>query len=104
MIITASDMIAEKRVVKTLGLVKGNCVRAQNLGKDLLVFFHNLAGGEIETYTKLLAELREQAKDRMIAQAEQFGANAIVNVRYSTSYIMGGAAEFLAYGTAVVVE
>ena len=104
MVITASDMIAEKRVVKTLGLVKGNSVRARNLGKDLLAFFHNLAGGEIEAYTKLLAELREQSKERMIAQAEQFGANAIVNVRYSTSYLMGGAAEFLAYGTAVIVE
>ena len=104
MIITASDMLAEKRIVKTLGLVKGNCVRAQNLGKDLLAFFHNLAGGEIETYTKLLAELREQAKDRMIAQAERLGANAVLNVRYSTSYVMGSAAEFLAYGTAVVVE
>lgn len=104
MVIAASDMIAEKRVVKTLGLVKGNSVRARNLGKDLLAFFHNLAGGEIEAYTKLLAELREQSKERMIAQAEQFGANAIVNVRYSTSYLMGGAAEFLAYGTAVIVE
>jgi uncharacterized protein YbjQ (UPF0145 family) len=104
MIITASDMLAEKRIVKTLGLVKGNCVRAQNLGKNLLAFFHNLAGGEVETYTKLLAELREQAKDRMIAQALRLGANAIVNVRYSTSYVMGGVAEFLAYGTAVVVE
>lgn len=104
MVITASDMIADKRVVKTFGLVKGNSVRARNLGKDLLAFFHNLAGGEIEAYTKLLAELREQSKERMIAQAEQFGANAIVNVRYSTSYLMGGAAEFLAYGTAVIVE
>ena len=104
MIITASDMLAEKRIVKTLGLVKGNSIRARNLGRDLLAFFYNLAGGEIEAYTKLLAELREQAKDRMIAQAVRLGANAVLNVRYSTSYVMGGAAEFLAYGTAVVVE
>lgn len=104
MIITASALIAEKRIVKTLGLVKGSTARARHLGKDLLSFFHNVTGGEIEMYTKLLAESREQAKARMIVQAERLGANAIVEVHYSTSYIMGGAAEFLAYGTAVMIE
>jgi uncharacterized protein YbjQ (UPF0145 family) len=104
MIITSSDVIAGKRVVKTLGLVKGNTLRARHIGKDILAVLKNITGGEIEEYTKMLAESREQAKDRMIAQAEQLGATAVVDVRYATSYIMGNAAEILAYGTAVVVE
>jgi uncharacterized protein YbjQ (UPF0145 family) len=104
MIIASSDVIAGKQVVKTLGLVKGNTIRARHIGKDILAVLKNITGGEIEEYTKMLAESREQAKGRMIVQAELLGANAIVDVRFSTSYIMGNAAEILAYGTAVVVE
>lgn len=104
MMVTSSSMIAGKRIVKTLGMVKGNAVRARHIGKDILAVFKNIIGGEIEEYTKLLAESRDQSLDRMIADAAQLGANAVVDVRFSTSYIMANAAEILAYGTAVVVE
>ncbi|MDZ7288960.1 MAG: YbjQ family protein [candidate division KSB1 bacterium] len=104
MIVVTSSAIAGKKIVKTLGTVKGNAVRARHIGKDILAVFKNILGGEIEEYTKLLAESREQSIDRMIAHAEQLGANAIVDMRFSTSYIMASAAEILAYGTAVVVE
>ncbi|RMD95431.1 MAG: YbjQ family protein [Calditrichaeota bacterium] len=104
MIIVPSSTIAGKKIVKTLGLVKGNTIRARHIGKDILAGLKNLVGGEIEEYTKLMAEAREQAIDRMIASAKEMGANAVVNVRFSTSYIMGMASEILVYGTAVVVE
>lgn len=104
MITTSSSTIAGKRVVKTLGMVTGNAVRARHVGKDILAVFKNIIGGEIEEYTKLLAESREQSLDRMIARAKELGANAVVDVRFGTSQIMGAAAEILAYGTAVVVE
>lgn len=104
MIVTSSSTIAGKRIVKTLGMVKGNAVRARHIGKDIMAVFKNIVGGEIEEYTKLLAESRDQSVDRMIADAERLGANAVVDVRFSTSYIMANAAEILAYGTAVVVE
>lgn len=104
MIVTTSDYIAGKRVVKTLGLVKGNTIRARHLGRDIAALLRNVVGGEIMEYTKLIAEAREQAYDRMVADAEQLGANAVIMVRFSTSEIMQGAAELLAYGTAVVVE
>ena len=104
MIITSSDIIAGKRVVKTLGLVKGNTVRARHIGKDILATLKNMTGGEIEEYTKLLAQSRDQGKDRMISQAEQLGANAVINVRFTTSAVTGGAAELYAYGTAVILE
>lgn len=104
MIVVTSSTIAGKRIVKTIGMVKGNAVRARHIGKDILAVFKNIVGGEIEEYTKLLAESREQSVDRMIAEAEKLGANAIVDTRFSTSYIMANAAEILAFGTAVVVE
>ncbi len=104
MIIASSSTIAGKRIVKTLAMVKGNTVRARHIGKDIVAVFKNIVGGEIEEYTKLLAESRDQSLDRMIADAQQLGANAIVDVRFSTSYIMANAAEILVYGTAVVVE
>ena len=104
MIIATSSSIAGKKIVKTIGLVRGNTVRARHLGKDILAVLKNVVGGEIEEYTKLLAESREQSIDRMVAEAEQLGANAIVDARFSTSYVMGAAAEILVYGTAVVVE
>lgn len=104
MIVVSSSTVAGKRTVKTLGMVKGNAVRARHIGKDILAVFKNIVGGEIEEYTKLLAESREQSIDRMMVEAEKLGANAVVDTRFSTSYIMANAAEILAYGTAVVVE
>ncbi len=103
-IVVTSPEIAGKRIVKTLGLVRGNTIRARHLGKDIMAGLRNLVGGEIHEYAKLLAESREQSLDRMITEAEQLRANAIVSVRFATSVIMGGAAEMLAYGTAVVLE
>ncbi len=104
MIVTTSSTIAGKRIAKTHGIVQGNTVRARHIGKDIVAVFKNILGGEIEEYTKLLAESREQSIDRMIARAVELGANAIVDVRFSTSYIMANAAEILVYGTAVSVE
>lgn len=104
MIVASSSTIAGKRTTKTLGIVRGNTIRARHLGKDIVAAFKNILGGEIEEYTKLMAESRDQAIDRMIKQAEQLGANAIVDTRFSTSYIMANAAEILVFGTAVVVE
>jgi len=104
MIVVTSSAIAGKNIVKTLGLVRGNTIRARHVGKDILAGFKNILGGEIEEYTKLMGEAREQALDRMIAAAEELGANAVVDVRFSTSYIMGAASEILAFGTAVVVQ
>ncbi len=104
MILVNTEDIAHKKIVKSLSLVKGNTIRARNLGRDIVAEFKNLLGGEIEEYTKLLGESREQALDRMEAEAEEMGANAVVNIRFSTSEIMNGAAEIMAYGTAVVVE
>lgn len=104
MIVTSSSTIAGKKIVKTLGMVKGNTVRARHIGKDILAVLKNIVGGEIEEYTKLLAESRDQAIDRMIADAENLGANAVVDVRFATSYIMTSAAEILVFGTGVVIQ
>lgn len=104
MIITTSEQLSDHRVTRTLGLVRGNTVRARHAGRDIMAAARNLVGGEVAEYTKLLAESREQALDRMAAEAEALGANAIVGVRFSTSMVMSSSAELLAYGTAVVVE
>jgi uncharacterized protein YbjQ (UPF0145 family) len=104
MIITPASTIVGHRVVKTLGLVRGNTIRARHVGKDILAVLKNVVGGEIEEYTKMIAEAREQAVDRMIAQAKDMGADAITDVNFSTAYVMGAASEILAYGNAVVVE
>ncbi|MDQ7054255.1 MAG: YbjQ family protein [candidate division KSB1 bacterium] len=104
MIVVTSSEIAGKKIVKTLGLVRGNTIRARHLGKDIIAGLKNIVGGEIEEYTKLLAEAREQALDRMKTAAAEMGANAVIDVRFSTSYVMGMASEILAYGTAVVVH
>ena len=104
MIVVTSPHIQGKRIVKTLGLVRGNTVRCRHIGKDILAVLRNVVGGEVEEYTKMLAESREQAIDRMIYDAQRLGANAIVDVRFGTSATMAGAAELLAYGTAVIVE
>lgn len=104
MIVTPASSIAGYRVVKTLGLVRGNTIRARHVGRDILAALKNLVGGEIEEYTKMMAEAREQSLDRMAAEARTLGGNAITDVRFSTSYIMGAASEILAFGNAVVIE
>lgn len=101
MLVTTQDNFADYEIVETLGLVKGNTIRARHVGKDILAGLRNLVGGEITEYTKMLAESREQAIDRMIANAEKLGANGIVCMRFTTSSVMAGSAELLAYGTAV---
>jgi uncharacterized protein YbjQ (UPF0145 family) len=104
MLVTTISEIPGKRIVKVLGLVRGNTVRARHVGHDIVAGLRNLVGGEVTDYTKMLAECREQALDRMVAQAEANGANAVVCVRFMTSEVMEHAAELLAYGTAVLVE
>ncbi len=104
MIVVTAAEISGKRIVHTLGLVRGNTIRARHVGKDILAVFRNLAGGEIHEYTKMLAEAREQSIDRLVEDAEALGANAVVSMRFQTSMIQTGAAEMLCYGTAVIVE
>jgi uncharacterized protein YbjQ (UPF0145 family) len=104
MIVVTTPEISGKRIVRTLGLVRANTIRARHVGKDILAIFRNLAGGEIHEYTKMLAEAREQSIDRLLEEAEALGANAVVGLRFQTSMIQTGAAEMLCYGTAVVVE
>lgn len=104
MIITTSDTIAGKTIRESKGLVRGNTIRARHVGHDLMASLRGVVGGEITNYTKMLAESREQAIDRMIEEAESIGANAVVGLRFSTSMIMQQAAEILAYGTGVVIE
>jgi len=104
MIIVTSETIPGYRLVKCCGLVRGNTVRARHVGKDIMAGLRNIVGGEIHEYGKLIAESREQAIDRMCREAEQLGANAVIAVRFTTSVIVGGAAELLAVGTAVVAE
>ena len=104
MIVTTSAQIEGKAIKKTIGLVKGNTIRARHLGKDIMAGFRGMVGGEITEYTKMMAEAREQAIHRMMEDAEQKGANAVVSMRFTTSMIMQNAAEILAYGTGVVVE
>jgi uncharacterized protein YbjQ (UPF0145 family) len=103
-LLTTIDQPPDRRVVRVLGVVRGNAVRARHVGRDILAGLRNLVGGEIREYTKLLAESREQALDRMADQAASLGANAVVGLRFTTSVVMGGAAELLAYGTAVVLD
>lgn len=99
-----TDALPGYRIVEVVGIVRGNTIRARHVGRDILAGFQNLLGGEIRDYTKLMGESREQAIDRMAEQAMQQGANAIVGVRMTTSTLMGGAAELVAYGTGVKVE
>jgi uncharacterized protein YbjQ (UPF0145 family) len=103
-IVTTSEHVHGQRVVRSLGLVRGNTIRARHLGRDIMAGLRGMVGGEISEYTKLMAESREQAVDRMVEEAEALGANAVVMLRFSTSQVMSGAAELLAYGTAVIVE
>ena len=104
MIIVNTPTVPGKEIKKIFGIVRGNTIRARHLGKDIVAAFKNIVGGEIEEYTKLMGESREQSLDRMSAEAKVLGANAVVNIRFSTSYIMQNAAEILVYGTAVYVE
>jgi uncharacterized protein YbjQ (UPF0145 family) len=104
MLITSTFDIADKTIVKTLGLVKGNTIRARHVGRDIMAGLRGIVGGELHEYTKLLAESREQALDRMIEDAEKLGADAVVGVSFSTSVMSQGAAELMAYGTAVLIE
>ncbi|MGD2216871.1 MAG: YbjQ family protein [Gemmatimonadales bacterium] len=104
MISTPASSVAGYRVVETFGLVFGNTIRARHFGKDILAALKLLVGGEIEEYTKMMAESREQAIDRMNEDARRLGANAVLDVRFTTSYVMSGAAEILAYGNAVKIE
>ncbi len=98
------EILPGRTIVRHLGLVQGSTVRSKHAGKDLLAGFKNFVGGELKAYTDLLNESRQEALDRMIQQAKAAGANAVVNIRFSTSNIAAGAAEVMAYGTAVVVE
>jgi uncharacterized protein YbjQ (UPF0145 family) len=104
MIVTNIELVPGKRVQRHLGLVQGSTVRSKHAGKDLLAGLKNIVGGELKGYTELLNEARDEALERMVKQAEAVGANAVLNVRFSTSAITQGAAELLAYGTAVVLE
>lgn len=101
MILTTTDTIPNKQITEVLGISRGSTVRARNLGRDFMAGIKNLVGGEIDEYTKLQAQSREEAMERMVKDAERLGADAIVNVRFATSVIMQGASEILAYGTAV---
>jgi uncharacterized protein YbjQ (UPF0145 family) len=104
MILTNIETAPGKSIVAHYGLVAGSTIRAKHIGRDLMASLKNLVGGELKGYTQLMQESRQQAVDRMIEQAKQLGANAIVNVRFSTSSVAQGAAELYAYGTAVKVE
>jgi len=104
MIIVTTEHIPGKTITRTIGLVKGNTIRARHFGRDIAAAFKNVVGGEISDYTKMIAESREQAIDRMKEDATRQGANAIIMTRFATSSMMQGAAELLAYGTAVVAE
>ncbi|WP_420829517.1 YbjQ family protein [Nannocystis pusilla] len=103
MLVTTTETVAGFRVVRVLGLVRGNTVRTRNLGQDFLAGLRNIVGGEVTQYTAMLSQSREQALDRMRAEALALGANAIIAMRLTTSTVMAGAAEILAYGTAVVL-
>jgi uncharacterized protein YbjQ (UPF0145 family) len=104
MLLSNVETIPGKTIVEFYGLVSGSTVRAKHVGRDIAASFKNIVGGELKGYTELLSESRQEAVDRMVREAEQIGANAVVNVRFSTSSISQGAAELFAYGTAVKVE
>jgi len=104
MIVVTTEALPGRRVVEVLGLVRGNTIRARHVGRDIYAAFRNLAGGEVREYTKMLAESREQAIDRMLEEAERLGADAVLGVRFTTSMIMSGAAEIMCFGTAVRTE
>ena len=104
MILTTTEQIAGYEIIEVLDIARGSTVRARNIGKDIFAGLKNIIGGEIEQYTRLMADAREEAIDRMIADGERMGANAIVNVRFTTASVMAGASEILAFGTAVKIR
>ncbi|ULJ69529.1 YbjQ family protein [Wielerella bovis] len=104
MLITNLEYVPDRRIVKHLGLVQGSTVRSKHAGRDFMAGLKNIFGGELKGYTELLNESRDEALNRMMRQAHQAGANAILNVRFSTSSVAAGAAEIFAYGTAVVLD
>ncbi|HHK67041.1 MAG TPA: heavy metal-binding domain-containing protein [Candidatus Acetothermia bacterium] len=101
MLIVTTETVEGRKILETLGLVRGNTIRARHIGRDIMAGLRTIVGGEIKDYTQMLSRARDQAVGRMIAEAEELGANAIVGVRFTTSQTMAGAAEILAYGTAV---
>jgi uncharacterized protein YbjQ (UPF0145 family) len=103
MIVVTTEQLEGKKITETLGLVRGSTIRARHVGHDIMAGLRNLVGGEVKDYTVMLAQAREEALQRMIDQAEKMGANAIVGARFVTSMVMSGAAEMVAYGTAVKV-
>jgi len=104
MLLSNLEFIPGRQIVEHLGVVEGNTVRSKHAGRDLMAGLKNITGGELKGYTELLTEARNQATDRMVSQAQKMGANAILNIRYSTTSITAGAAEILAYGTAVILK
>ena len=104
MIIVTTPELPGSRVISSLGMVRGSSIRTRHIGLDIMAIFRNIAGGEVREYTKMLAEAREQAIDRMIEEAQVLGADAVIGVRFQTSMVMAGAAEMLCYGTAVKLE
>ena len=104
MIITTSEQVEGKKIAKTVGLVKGSTIRARHLGRDIMAGLRAMVGGEVTEYTKMMAEAREEAIQRMAEDAEKQGANAIIGMRFTTSMVMQNASEILAYGTGVVLE
>lgn len=104
MILVTTDQVEGNTITKNLGLVRGNTIRARHVGRDISAALKNIVGGEITDYTKMMAESREQALDRMVDEAKSKGANAIIGIRFTTSMIMQSASEILVYGTAVFVE
>lgn len=104
MVLTNVEHVPGKKIVEHFGLVQGSTIRAKHVGRDIMASLKNLVGGELKGYTQLMAESRKEATERMVKQAEQVGANAVVNIRYATSSVAQGAAELFAYGTAVRVE
>lgn len=103
-IVTTTEYVADREVHKTLGVVKGNTVRARNIGRDIGAGLKNIVGGEVKTYTQMSMAARDEAYNRMVNEAIELGADAVVGVRFTTSMIMGGASEMLAYGTAVKLK
>jgi len=101
MLLVTTECVEGRKIEKVLGLVRGNTLRARHLGRDVMAGLRNIVGGEIKDYTRMLTQARDQAIERMVKEAEGLGANAVVGVRFTTSQTMSGAAEILAYGTAV---
>ena len=104
MIIVNTEEIAGREINEVLGLVRGNTIKARHIGNDIMAGLRNIVGGEVKEYTQMISEAREDALERMLKQAEKLDADAVVNIRFTTSQVMGGAAEILAYGTAVKLK